>query len=211
MAVVKGYKLKDACLVVHDVTQQLWGYRVTMETPQGEERFIVSGDALAAAHGQILLTTKGIMKLSTLKSVPDYSGRKQMLYDLFARRFTAPKETVIPFDAVAKLCALRYGVPYHVYRGMPLDEARAVIAPRGSGIVGVDFKPSRGLDSFLFKCKGKPDLVRLEKPYVLAFSGDAKDEGYSLQGVVNGCLTFYDMESEMPIMPEIEYLISHSV
>lgn len=210
MTIVTGYKVKEACIVVHDVSQQPWGYRILMDTPKGDLLFLVSGEGLAAARGAVLPTVKGVMRLSQFKATPDYSGRTQMLHDLFARRFIAPNDTLIPYDHVSRLCEIRYGKPYHVYRGIPLDHARVVIAPRGSGIIGVDCDPDRVGSEFLFKRKDKTKSA-LNEPFVIAFEYDGHDKGYSYLGVKNGCLTFADRGRDKLTEAEVEYLLSLSL
>lgn len=205
MSVTMNYRLKEACRVVHDVSGNLWGFRVTMLTKQGEENFLVSAPALINVEGEILPTVKGAMRLSMVGATADYSGRTQMLRDLFARRFEVRVDLRIPLDIVARLCSIRYGKSYHIYKDYPMGDIAAVIAEKGSAIVGVDLDLGRK-PMYLFK-RRTGEITPMRTPFLLAYSL----QGFTVQEANKGVLGFANDPNWKATPAELEYMLSHTL
>ncbi len=185
-----------------------WGYLVTVGRSDGEHKMFVSAEAVARVGGALMLTTQQIVRTSDLWKVKDMSNELDFLKSLLTRRNQVSGDLVIPFDIVAKMLHAKYGKPYHVYRDIPLNEARVVIAPRGSGIIGVDAdeEDTGRVPYFLFKTREGKMLDLSKEHYVLGFADDCTEQGFLIFDF-GSTLTYTDQAREDPA--DLEFMLSH--
>lgn len=209
VAVKRGYRIKEVSLVKCAVMKELWGFFICLDTPNGEVKFIAQGNHLQAWNGRVTPTNKKVLKLQDLQDVPDYTEKAQFLRDIFARRFFVPRAMVIPFDVMAKLCEVRYRKKYHVYQGFPGHQVRAVVAPRGSGITGLQFSPQNG-GTILFERRNQPPQP-LTDPYVLFTEDNAEVNGFTVSAAHHDRVVFTGADVPTIDAGEMEYLLSHAL
>lgn len=198
-------KLKEVAIIVMDITKQPVGYLFVFDNKGREERYKVTGEFFKQAGGEILVTAKHTYNMSTVHGVTDMTGNVDFVRSNFMRRELANPNTIIPFDVVSDMLSKRYGKPYHVYTKMPLSDARAVIAPRGSDIIGIDADEDRD-PYFLFKTRKGDKISLANEAVVITFDMDAGEKGYTLQDIKNGTLTYDNTSHWIP--GDVEYMLN---
>ncbi len=205
--VPQGYRILDVEVVVLNVSRSPWGYVVRLDTPKGEERFIVAGVALREAGVSLQFTSPSIVDYTAVRKLPDYSKRTEWLQQVFIRRFKVSRGVLIPVTLLAKILAFRYGSAFHPYK---LSDGTVVIAPRGSAVKKIEFRGSLR-PSVLCKAKNG-QVTELSAPF-MAIPAD-QVFGVSVDCVRLGYLMFehakiHATASDECKDSEIEYMLSH--